>query len=182
MYFNKKINLKTCFLLTNLVSILLIFLKPCEVYTIIDKLNQTSKTKVSSGQEDGLRWHLTLSQEAYNKSIITYVDSYLRTTYRKKRSIIKHCREISIDYTRYVDGCFRHFLCDYLSLGNLLDFTMIFLVEGQKAIYRFTYAITKIHKDWIKTQTDPQTFFEEFGKHSKANSTYEELFKYAFKY
>ena len=155
MYFNKKINLKSCFLLTNLVSILLIFLKPCEVYSIIDKLNQTSRTKVEKGHEDGLRWHLTLSQESYNKSIITYVDSYLRTTYRKKRSIIKHCYGISVDYTRYVDSCFRHFLCDYLSLGNLLDFTMIFLVEGQKAIYRFTYAITKIHKDWIKSQTDP---------------------------
>ena len=103
---------------------------------------------------------MTLSQEAYNKSIATYVDSYLRTTYRKKRSILLHCRAIGFDYTQYVDSCFRRFMCDYLTLGNMFDFTMVFLLEGQKAIYRFTYALTKIHKDWIKEQKDPSTFIE----------------------
>ena len=150
MYFNRKVNIKTCFFLTHMISILFVFLKPCEVYCLLDKIHQSSKVKVEKGQVDGLRWHMTLSQEAYNKSIATYVDSYLWTTYRKKRSILLHCREIGFDYTQYVDSCFRRFMCDYLSLGNMFDFTMVFLVEGQKAIYRFTYALTKIHKDWIK--------------------------------
>lgn len=39
MYFNKKINLKSCFKLTNLCCVLMIFLNPCEVYAVVDKLN-----------------------------------------------------------------------------------------------------------------------------------------------
>ena len=170
MYFNKKTNLKTCFFLPNLVSLLMIFLKPCEVYCIIDNLSTSSRTKITNGKEDSLRWHMTLSQESYNKSLITYVHSYLQSTYRKKRSVVKHCHSIGFDYTQYVDSCFRHFLCDYLSLGNLLDFAMIFLVEGQKAIYRFTYAVTKVHKHHLKTLNDPKTFMKRLQQHSKANT------------
>ena len=46
MYFNKKMDLKTCYLLPNLITILMIFLKPAEVYCIIDKLSVSSKDKV----------------------------------------------------------------------------------------------------------------------------------------
>ena len=145
-------------MLPNLVSLLLIFLKPAEVYCVIDKLVLSSKEKIKNGQEDGLRWHVTLSQEAYNKSITCYIDSYLYITWRKKRSVIVHCRDIGFDYTQFVDSCFRHFLTDYLSLGNLLNFMMVYLVEGQKAMYRFTYAITKAHKEKLKSLNNPKTF------------------------
>jgi len=36
MYINKKQNLRTCFFLTNLMQLLLIFLRPAEVYAVIE--------------------------------------------------------------------------------------------------------------------------------------------------
>ena len=39
MYLNKKVNIKTCFYLTHMISILFVFLKPGEVYCLIDKLH-----------------------------------------------------------------------------------------------------------------------------------------------
>ena len=49
MYLNKKVNIKTCFYLAHMISILFVFLKPGEVYCLIDKLHQGSKLKVEKG-------------------------------------------------------------------------------------------------------------------------------------
>ena len=46
-------------------------------------------------------------------------------------------------------------MADYLPLSSMIDATFIYLVEGIKALYRLTYAITKLNKDYIKTIRDP---------------------------
>jgi len=38
MYVNKKMNLRTCFFLTNLMQLLMIFLRPAEVYAVIEAM------------------------------------------------------------------------------------------------------------------------------------------------
>ena len=43
MYINKKCQLKTCFFLANLMQILMIFLKPAEVYAVIDSMRQRTQ-------------------------------------------------------------------------------------------------------------------------------------------
>lgn len=104
-----------------------------------------------------MRWYFTISQPLYNKTLASYIDTYLRTTLKKSRSIVKHCHEtIKFDFTQYVDSCFRHFLSDYLPLGSMIDAVFIYLVEGIKALYRMTYSITKIQKQHIKTIQDPR--------------------------
>ena len=100
---------------------------------------------------DELRWHFTISQQLYNKTLASYIDSYLRVTFGKKRSVINHCRNIGFDFTQFVDSCFRNFLTDYVPLSSQLDLLMIFLVEGIKSLFRMIYSITKLNKDFIKT-------------------------------
>ena len=42
-------------------------------------------------------------------------------------------------------------MTDFLPLSSLLDVLVIYLVEGIKGLYRFTYAIAKLQKEFIKT-------------------------------
>lgn len=133
---------------------------------------------------DLMRWHFTISQSLYNKSLVSYVDAYLSTTLRKQRSILKHCMGIGFDYTQYVDSCFRHFLTDFLPFGTLLDVLLIFISEGIKSLFRFTYAICKVNKDFIKTITEPSEFIQRLSLHSKHKlaGADGELKRMAFKY
>ena len=58
-------------------------------------------------------------------------------------------------------------MTDYLPLSSLIDAVVIYLVEGIKALYRMTYAITKVQKDFIKTLNDPNNFISQLGLKSK---------------
>lgn len=84
---------------------------------------------------DDLRWYLTISQSLYNKTLASYINTWLGATYRKKRSVLTHCDEIGFDFTQFVDSCFRNFLTDYLPLSSLLDVLVVFLVEGVRSLY-----------------------------------------------
>jgi len=43
MYINKKIRLTACFILVHIASLLMLFLRPAEVYVVIDKIVDQSK-------------------------------------------------------------------------------------------------------------------------------------------
>ena len=129
----------------------MVFLRPAEVYAVIESIRKKTQDISNQGKIDELRWHLTISQSLYNKTLASCIDSYIGTTMRKKRSVLVHCREIGFDYTRFVDSCFRHLMTDYLPMSSLLDFMPVFLLEGVKSLFRTTYAIAKLHKDHIKT-------------------------------
>lgn len=184
MYINKKMQLKTCYLLANLMQLLMVFLRPAEVYAVIECLRLRTQEISNASKTDELRWHFTITQQLYNKTLASFIDSYLRTTHRKKRSVVTHCQKVGFDFTQFVDSCFRHFLTDFLPLSSLLDILLIFLVEGVKSLFRMTYAISKLHKDKIKTFKDRETFISSLGVHSKSvmPNSHSLFLKLAFKY
>ena len=110
---------------------------------------------------------MPITQLLYNKTLASFIDSYLRTTLQKKRSVVTHCRKIEFDFTQYVDSCFRHFMTDYLPLSSLIDVMVIFLVEGIKSLFRMSYAVVKLHKDHIKTFNDKATFLQQLSQVSR---------------
>ncbi len=61
MYINKKMQLKTCFFLTNLMQLLMIFLKPAEVYAVVECLRKRTQDISNAEQIDQLRWYFTIS-------------------------------------------------------------------------------------------------------------------------
>lgn len=184
MYINKKMHLRTCYFLTNIMQLLLVFLKPAEVYAVVEAMRIGTQETSNAKDMDGLRWHFTLSQQLYNKTLASYVETWLKTTMKKKRSVLTHCNEIGFDFTQYVDSCFRNFLTDYLPLSSLLDCILIYLVEGIKSLYRFTYAVTKTHKEMIKTIPKQSNFIKALGQHSRREMPVLHGFfmKYTFKY
>lgn len=98
---------------------------------------------------------------------------------------MRYCHDtINFDFTQYVDSCFRRLMSDYLPLSSLIDAVFIYLVEGIKAVYRMTYSITKIHKNYIKTISDPAHFIEKLGERSKQviPKCHGQFLRFAFRY
>ena len=58
----------------------------------------------------------------------------------------------------------------------------MFIAEGKKSMFRLTYAILKVHKDFIKTIESKDKFIAALGEHSKKNTNTLALLDYAFKY
>jgi hypothetical protein len=91
-----------------------------------------------------MRWHFTFERNEYFKLLTTFIKSYLGTTVRKKRSILKHLNEIGFDFSAYVDKAFKSIMGYFVTINVGVDIMMMFLVEGVKIIFRYTYAIMKM--------------------------------------
>jgi hypothetical protein len=102
-----------------------------------------------------IRWHLTLEKSQYFKLLSVFVKSYLKTTLRGKRSILVHLNKIGFDFSRYVDVAFKSLLTSFVSLPIAIDILCMYLVEGVKILFRFTYAVMKVNKGFIKKCSDP---------------------------
>jgi|LauGreDrversion4_2_1035121.scaffolds.fasta_scaffold210906_1 hypothetical protein len=82
-------------LIADAANLLLVFLKPAEVYYLLIKLCEKSDELFKS--EDGiaeLRWYFTFEKPGYLKTLSTFVKCYLNTTMRGKRSILQHLHNI----------------------------------------------------------------------------------------
>lgn len=107
-----------------------------------------------------IRWHFTYEKGQYFKLLSTFVKSYLNTTVRKKRSVLLHMNNIGFDFTKYVDASFKSVIGQFVPLPMALDILMMYLIEGVKIIFRYTYAVLKFHKAYVKKCTSAEGFLE----------------------
>lgn len=60
---------------------------------------------------------------------------------------------------------------------------MLYLVEGVKVLFRYTYAVLKHHKEFIKSECkDPKTLIDQLSEYSRNSSNLFKLHKWAFDY
>lgn len=69
--------------------------------------------------------------------------SYLKTTVFKKRSLLKHMKKINFEFNDYVDAAFKTMCSRFVPLPVAIEIMMMFLNEGVKIIFRYTYSILK---------------------------------------
>ncbi len=112
----------------------------------------------------------------------TFITSYLGTTYRNKRSIIEHFKNISFDFSRYVDMSFKTMTFYFLPINVAFDVMMCFLAEGVKVIYRFTYAILKMNKEFIKSIDNEENMLSQLRDVSRTLGDAIIIKKNAFSY
>lgn len=113
------------------------------------------------------------------------MDVYLSGVKFGERSIIVYCRQNQFDFTKLVDAGFRNLMTNYLQLDNMTDLIMVFLSEGQKSLFRYNYAILKLHKDFIKSGKDNLTqvsICDALESRSRNHTSTDELHKIAFNY
>lgn len=82
------------------------------------------------------------------------MEAYMSGVMFGQRSVMVHCMKNQYDFTKLVDAGFRSLMTNYLELRHMIDFVMVFLSEGQKSLFRYTYAVLKLHKEFLKTGKD----------------------------
>ncbi len=113
----KERNIKHSPVMVQVASLLLLYLKPAEVYVILAELVSSSTNAFQSTEQKALiRWHFTLEKHEYFKLLTTFVKSYLNTTKRKKRSVLIHLNKVGFEFTKYVDVSFKTFLTRFVTL------------------------------------------------------------------
>jgi hypothetical protein len=107
----------------------------------------------------------------------------MMTTLRKKRSLAAHMRSINFDLKDYAEAAFDSLGTEFLPLYIVTDFLLMYLVEGVKIVFRYSYAILKHHKAFIKTVClDSQSLLDLLAAESRTKSNAELIHKYALSY
>lgn len=169
--------------IANFACLLLIFMRPSEVFYTLSKMAETSEEALKNPElMMYMRWHFTYDKNQYLKCLEAFVKSYLNTTIRGKRSVLLHLQTINFDFYKLIDVCFRSLLGKFVPITIALDVMMAFLTQGMKGLFRYTYAIMKYHKDFIKLIGSGDEFLNILAKESKEKTESQKLQKYANKY
>lgn len=91
-------------------------------------------------------------------------------------------RKIDFDFYKFVDLSFKSLGGHFVSLPIALDIAMSFIVEGVRCLFRYTYAIMKYHKHFIKMITDPSELIHKLRIEVKSNTDHHKLLRYVLKY
>lgn len=78
--------------------------------------------------------------------------------------------KIGFDFNKFVDASFKSLGSHFVPLPIALDILMVYLVEGVKVIFRYTYAIMKFHKNFIKKCTSPQELIDALQAEARVNT------------
>ena len=154
LYLQKNNTVEAGYILVQLAGILMLIMPVHEVYFLLQLLIQNTKKIFSEKRQDALRWHIPLDQKSFQKTVSTYLTAYMQGVTFGERSLLVYCRDNHFDFTQLVDSGFRTLMTNYLNLDNMTDLILVFLSEGQKSLFRYLYAILKIHKDFIKNNKD----------------------------
>ena len=90
--------------------------------------------------------------------------------------------KIGFDFNKFVDVSFKTLTTKFLPLPIVLDVLMMYLVEGVKIMFRFTYAILKVHKSFVKKCATSAEFIDGLRANARINTDPAKLVKAAFKY
>jgi hypothetical protein len=101
--------------------------------------------------KNAIRWHVPLNMEDRHRLHQAFCFSYLMTTLRKKRSLAEHMKNLGFNLRDFAALSFDSLTCEFLPLYLATDCLMMYLVEGIKIMFRYSYAILKVHKQFIKT-------------------------------
>jgi len=75
-------------------SLLLVFLKPGEALQVLRKLVDIT-SKWLKNFKSKFNWHFTYSENRYYELISDFTISYMSTTVKKDRSLLKHFEKIN---------------------------------------------------------------------------------------
>lgn len=170
-------------ILINTIAILLIYLPVEEAYCVVQKMMEKSATLLGDPKTKKLmRWYFTFTKMDYCQTLGTFIQSYIDTTRLKKRSILIHLQSIGFDINELLDEFIKYFFTSFLSFDYVVDIFTFYYLEGAKVIFRFVYAILKVHKKNIKSLKDPQTVRDMLAKMSNKETDWSYLHQRAFKY
>lgn len=130
MYLIKNKTIDAGYIVVHLAGILMIYMHASEVFLILSKMIDMSVEIFKAKNQDALRWYIPSDNQSFNKTVMTFLDSYFQGCVMGERSIVKTCRNHDFDFTRFVDAGLRHLMTNYLNLNSMSDVIMVFISEG----------------------------------------------------
>jgi hypothetical protein len=132
-------------MLVHITGVLLLYMTPGEVYSSIMELLRSTKEKCESEEiKSMIRWHIPLNSEDRSRLHMAFGSSYLMTTVRKKRSLAAYMSSIGFEFRSYSAQSFDSLCSRFLPLFIETDMILMYLVEGVKILFRYSYAVLKI--------------------------------------
>ena len=126
-----------CPLLTKITSILLIFLEKEEVYEAMRTLIEMN---YKPSEISKLRWHFRFTI-IENDKLYDSIRSFLENESANMNNLFSFFKERGLEPNLLIkDFCDGLFL-NYLNFYGILRFICIFIYEGAKSLYRFTYGL-----------------------------------------
>jgi hypothetical protein len=126
-----------CPLLTKITSILLIFLEKEEVYEAMRTLIEMN---YKPSEISKLRWHFLYTINENNK-LYDSIRVFLENESANMKNLFLFFKERGLEPNLLIkDFCDGLFL-NYLNFYGILRFICIFIYEGAKSLYRFTYGL-----------------------------------------
>lgn len=169
--------------IANFTCLLLVFMRPSEVFYTLSKMAEASAEALKNEEiMKHMKWHFTYDKSQYLKCLEAFVKSYLNTTMRGKRSVLMHLKSINFDFYKFIDVSFRSLLGKFVPITVALDVLMAYLTQGMKALFRYTYAIMKHHKAYIKMIGSGEEFITFFAAEAKNSTDPSKLLKFACRY
>jgi hypothetical protein len=170
-------------ILINSIALLLLYLPVEETFCVSQNMLKTSAKLLSDPKTKKLmRWYFSFTKQDYFKMIGAFIVSYIDTTKFKKRSILMKLQKIGYDINMLLDELFKYMFTSFLKVDYVIDIFTFYILEGNKVLFRFVYAIMKVHKPVIKGVDDPKLLRNTFYKAAFDNTDWAYLHERAFKY
>ena len=158
----------------------MIYLPTSEIFSILKALiKQSDKMKMKDPeQRKRLRWHIPTNAEDHTQLISTFIAGYMNIKQEKKKgqkTILEKCYEIQLNFDQLIHNMLNSMLTCVLPLDLAIHVTWMFIMEGQKALFRSVYAVLKYSRDVIAAVNTKKDIITKIREHCKSLSVNEFL-------
>ena len=135
----------------HLANILLIYMPPEEVFAVLKVLIERSGHQNKNHEEfkSRLRWYIPQDASDHAQLISTFINCYVEMTLKKNRSLISKCMELQLNFDLIVHSLLNSLLTSVVPIDIAADIVLVFLIEGQKTLFRFIISLLRCNKDYI---------------------------------
>ena len=190
IYFMRNYNVHRVQFLAHFANILLIFMPAWEAFAVIKSLVESSNkikkpankkyNNVKDKPEDiKLRWHIAHDATDHALLISTFIDFYIDKSINKKRRILMKCFELNFNFDLLVHQLLNTLCSCVLPLDISIHIAFTFIIEGQKVLLRYIYAVLALTKDFFASLTVKKDVLGKLRKEC-ADWTVDQFVKVAF--
>jgi len=176
-------------LLCHLANLLFVFMPPSEVFCVLRAV--VAKThKIKNGpnaekQVPMLRWHIPTDGGDHAQLISTFIDGYIEIKYQgfganKGRSILDKCYNLEFNFDMLIHQMLNTLCTNIVPLEVALHIATVFLLEGQKTLFRFMYSVIKCNKDFFLALDTKQDLIKKLQENSLKNMKLDEFIRFAY--
>lgn len=173
------VNIEYCPILIKIISLLLTFCSPEEVYGISKVIFDLNSKVIETSK---IRWHIRFNYNDNQKIVGSICESLRDISNKSGKETFQHFENINFSAEKLYEDMVFGFFMDYLNFSALLRLLPFFLLEGVKSLYRMCYAIVKTLRLEILKIKNPEEVIKIVRSKSKEIIDLNKLFNLAFSY